>query len=577
MSNPSSQLRTLDWARPLIRVAAAALVLIGLAGVVAGYLLPWSRFDPAGGNYPPVALRGAIAVLGPGLSVLAVVLRAVWVRRVAALGALAVAAFGVLQLITISRTQGYGPGGPLTILGALALAGGWLAGGPPVRATDRAGIQRVPGIIVLIGGAVLVGSLGWSGQHWFTEGRFVDATTAPARSGGPTGAPEGLAQQRWQRTLAADQLVGLVGRVLVVRDGHGVRALDAATGRERWHYLRSDLATANAAPAGDGRSVLLFYAQGRGVLAVSLEAATGHRRWVAQLDAPASDGWGVGTLVPAGPGVAAVELGGAHPARLVSATSAGSGSRAPKLPSGQPCTVSAVAAAAGTLAVALRCGADDSVVGVSAADGRQRWVWHPPYPDGYSSAEPLELTGAGTGVLVAYGESTRTSADGDPVAVALPRTGQLLDPATGQEGPAYRVTGRLLAAGAGTAVYLDGAAVGVELATGKVHWSTPLTVVAGFHPAAAAIAGGVAWLAFRGTPDSGRVNGDGGPLAVVALNLTTGQVTASRVLPADLSTCRPGTDGRTLCGQRPATVVAGAGVLVLAEQRDSQLALTALA
>src|SRR4051812_25888570 len=131
MANPPAQQGTLAWARPLTRVAAGALVLLGVVGVVAGLLLPWSRFDPAGAHRPPTGLLLACALLGPGLSGLALALDAAGARlapvarRVAALGALAVAAFAVLQLVTIRAIQGYGVGGPLAVLGAVALAGGW--------------------------------------------------------------------------------------------------------------------------------------------------------------------------------------------------------------------------------------------------------------------------------------------------------------------------------------------------------------------------------------------------------------------------------------------------------------------
>ncbi len=630
MANPPAQQGTLAWARPLTRVAAGALVLLGVAGVVAGFVLPWSRFDPAGGHWPPVGLRAACAVLGPGLSLLAAAVSAARrqpaapvgpagqpaapvgpagqpaapvgpagqpaapvgpagqpaapvgrvavrlapaARRVAALGALAVAAFAVLQLVTIRPVQGYGAGGPLTVLGALALAAGWLAGGPPLRPADRAGIARVPGWIVLAGTALLVGNAAWAGQLWFTQERFVDADPAAAVAPSPLRGPESLAQRRWQRTVSADQLVGLVGGALVIRDSHGVRGLDPASGRERWHYLRSDLRPVNAAGTADGRSVLLFYAQGRGVLAVSLDAGTGRQHWARQLNAPAADPWSAGTLAALPDGVAAVELDAGHPARLVDAGSPGAGRRAPRLPDG--CTVTGLAGAGDVLAVGLRCAGSDAVVGVAARDGAQRWRWQPPYPAGYTATEPLALTGAGTGVLVEYGERPQATGDG-PVVADVPRSGSLLDPATGTAGPEFRVPGTLLVAGASTAVYLDGAAVGVDLASGKVHWSTSLRPMAGFHPVAGRVTGGTAYLAWRAAPDDGRVNGDGGPLGVVALNLGTGQLTASTVLPADLSSCRPGSDGRTLCGQRPVTLAVGSGVLVLAEQRDTQLALTAV-
>jgi outer membrane protein assembly factor BamB len=578
MTNPPSRLATLTWARPLARVAAGALVLLGLAGVAGGYLFGWSRFDPAGGHHPPVALRVAIAVLGPGLTVLAGWLPARWLGRVAVLGALAAAAFGVLQLITITPQQGYGPGGPLTILGALALAAGWLLGGPPVRAADRATLQLVPALVTFLGTALLAGFAGWGAQHWYTEGRFVDASTGLASTAGAAAGPEGLAHQRWQRTLDAEQLVGLVGRRLVVRDEHGVRALDPATGRERWHYRRSDLATVNAVATADGRSVVVFYGQGRGVLAVALAAATGERRWTEQFNATAGAPWSVGALYPSGHTVGAVEIGGGHGVRLLDVSSPdGHGPEFPKLPAESACTVGAVAVSGDTLAVATRCSDGERVSAVAVRTGRQLWTWQAPYPQGFTSADPMELTGTGKGVLVEYGERGRPTDDGSPVAVAVPRSAVLLDPGSGAPGSAYRVAGSLLVAADGLGVYLDGAAVGIDLTTGSTTWTTPLPAVAGYHPVATAVLGMAAgYLLFRGPTDDGRMNGDGGPLGVVALNLGTGQVTATRILPADPATCRTGTDGRTLCGKRPAMLAIGEAALFVAEQRDGTLALTGL-
>jgi outer membrane protein assembly factor BamB len=573
MTNPPTSQRTLAWARPLTRVAAGALLLLGLAGLVAGYLLPWSRFDPGSAHLPPVALRIACGLLGPGLSALAVLRPAVWSRRVAALGALGVAAFGALQLITITPLQGYGAGGALTVLGALALAGGWLLGGPPVRAAELARVQRVPGLIIFVGSVVLVGFAGWGAQYWFTEGRFVDADTAGKAATSSTAAPERLDHQRWQRTLPGEQLVGLVSGRLVVRDKGGVRALDPATGQERWHYQRHDLTTVNAAATGDGATVLLFYGQGRGVLAVALAAGSGQERWTRQLDTSPSAPWNVGTLIPAADAVAAVELGGGQGVRLVGGDHLG-GAHPTALPAAG-CSVSSVAAAGNTVAVAVRCADGEQVLGVSAGSGRQLWSWRPPYPTGFTGADPLQLTGAGTGLLVEYGERGRATDDGTPVASTVPRAAVLLDPA-GRAGPEHRVSGLLLLASGATAVYLDGSAVGIDMGTGTQVFSTPLATVAGYHPVASRSAAGTGYLLFRGPNSSGRINGDGGALAVVALNLGTGQLAASRLLPTDQGGCHPGSDGRTLCGQRPATLAVGAGAVFLAEVREDDLALTAL-
>ncbi len=545
MTNPPTGLRTLAWARPLTRVAATALVLLGLAAIIGGELLGWSRFDPAGGHFPPVGVRVGMGVLSVALAAVALVWGGRW-RQVAALGAVAVLAFGILQLITITPHQGYGLGGPLTILGAVALAGGWLLGGPPVRPAERTDIQLVPGLIVLLGTALLVGFAGWGAQHWFTEGRFVDSDTSGAPGSTVAAAPDALDHQRWQRVLDGDQLVGLASGVLVIRDDAGVRGLDPATGKERWHYQRSDLSSANAVTTADGKTIVLFYVQGRGVLAVALNAGTGAQRWTRQLNATKTTPWNVGTLVAAGSQagnkqaggqqIGAVELGGGHGVRFTGVDGAGAAPEFPAFPAGQACTVSAVAAAGDTVAVAGRCAGTEAVAAVSARTGKTLWTWQPPYPSGFTSADPLLLTGTGTGLLVEYGERAQATTDGVPVAVAVPRSAVLLDPASGKPGPAYRLGGTLLLAQGSTAIYLDGAAVGVDLSTGSPRWSTPLTVVAGYHPVSAGVAGGTGYLVLRGPNNDGRMNGDGGAIGVVALNLDSGQQVASRILVADPTT-----------------------------------------
>jgi hypothetical protein len=363
---------------------------------------------------------------------------------------------------------------------------------------------------------------------------------------------------------------------MLVRDDDGVRALDPATGRERWHYLRSDLSTVNATVSADGATVVLFYAQGRGLLAVALAGATGEHRWTEQLNSAPAHPWSAGTLVAVGSEVGAGAAGDGHGVRLLGVGSADTGPEFPAFPAGQGCAVSAVAAAGDTLAVASRCAGAEAVAALSTRTGRQLWTWQPPYPDGVTVADPVSLTGTGTGLLVEYGERSRDTGDGVPVAVAVPRTALLLDAATGQAGPGYRVTGALLLAQGSTAVYLDGSALGVDLGTGTTRWSTPLTVVAGYHPVAATVAGGTGYLVFRGPNNDGRMNGDGGPLGVLAVNLDSGQLAANAVLAADPASCRAGTDGRTLCGQRPVRVVVGDGAVVVAEQRDTTLVLTAL-
>jgi outer membrane protein assembly factor BamB len=124
---------------------------------------------------------------------------------------------------------------------------------------------------------IVVATLLWRGS----DAAATESTTA-APADIPTGTPAGAVSESW--SAAADFPSGTVvedGRVLV-GSTHGVRALDPVTGKEAWHYTRS-----NARMCGltvtDGVAVAVFATEKRCDEAVALHADTGERAWTRSL------------------------------------------------------------------------------------------------------------------------------------------------------------------------------------------------------------------------------------------------------------------------------------------------------
>jgi outer membrane protein assembly factor BamB len=120
---------------------------------------------------------------------------------------------------------------------------------------------------------VVVATLLWRGS----DAAATSSTTArPA--GVPSGAPAAVVSEAWSGSgdpLPADVVEG--NRVLA-GSPHGVRALDAATGAEAWHYTR-DNAWLCGLTATDGVAVAVFRTADRCDEAVALDADTGVRVW----------------------------------------------------------------------------------------------------------------------------------------------------------------------------------------------------------------------------------------------------------------------------------------------------------
>jgi outer membrane protein assembly factor BamB len=121
--------------------------------------------------------------------------------------------------------------------------------------------------------AVVVAALLWRGS----DAAATESTTA-APADVPPGTPAGAVSQAW--SAPGDPLpedVIEAGRV-IVGSAHGVRALDAQTGEEAWHYTRSN-ARLCGLTATNGVAVAVFRTENRCDEAVALNAGTGVRAW----------------------------------------------------------------------------------------------------------------------------------------------------------------------------------------------------------------------------------------------------------------------------------------------------------
>jgi outer membrane protein assembly factor BamB len=120
---------------------------------------------------------------------------------------------------------------------------------------------------------VVVGTLLWRGS----DAAATSSTTAAAPRVAETAPADELAQA-WSRSgNPMPRRVVEGGRVLAA-DPHGVRALDAATGEEAWHYTRANARLCDVT-AVDGVAVAVFRTENRCDEAVALDAATGVRTW----------------------------------------------------------------------------------------------------------------------------------------------------------------------------------------------------------------------------------------------------------------------------------------------------------
>ncbi|MGY1813484.1 PQQ-binding-like beta-propeller repeat protein [Blastococcus sp. SYSU D00820] len=120
--------------------------------------------------------------------------------------------------------------------------------------------------------AVLAALL-WRGS----DAAATESTTA-APADVPDGTPAGAVSERWTVDAAeVPRRFVQAGRVVLAVE-HGVRALDAVSGEEAWHYTRSNARLCDLT-AVDDRVVAVFATEDRCDEAVALDAGTGVRQW----------------------------------------------------------------------------------------------------------------------------------------------------------------------------------------------------------------------------------------------------------------------------------------------------------
>jgi outer membrane protein assembly factor BamB len=498
------------------RTAGLVLVGLGVAGIVAGLVLPWAR---SGGQYPDGAVIAGIALLGPLLGGARLAAGHLGHRAPSIAASAAALVAGVVaadSALDVPPNAGVGLGGPVTIAGAVTAALGWVLVAVGARLAPK--LPR-PVLIVVATTAVLL-ALDGVGVYWAVEGRFVDTTTSAA--GAPPAAEPRLDAERWHTTGSGGAVLAVSGARILVRDSRGVQAHDARTGRPAWHYLRSDGTVATAGLAGE--TVLIAYPIGEGVLVVGLDAQTGAERFSRRYR---SESWRPKTVVSTEDGRTAVFVGSGPDAGDVVAVDTGTGAARwtwrPERDGG-PCDVVGAAPGGPVVGLALRCrakGVDDVVLGLSTSDGRERWDWHASYTSEVTRGAELAIDASAAGFLVRYGTEPRR-------AIVLAADSGV----TGAGfGPDRSGTGELATVVNEHAVYFQRAAEGADLTAidtrlGTVAWRVQLPQLITWRLVAARATPARAYLLLTTSqPETAS-----GPLRLVALDHTDGRVVGDHSL-----------------------------------------------
>jgi hypothetical protein len=281
---------------------------------------------------------------------------------------------------------------------------------------------------------VVVAALLWRGS----DAAATESTTAP---------PAGAVSVTW--TAEGDPVPESPvqgGRVLL-GEPHGVRALDAVSGEEAWHYTRSNARLCDVT-AVDGRAIAVFATAGRCDEAVALDAGTGVRQWTRNLDlrpdASLTSAPGM-VLATAPTGVVTIDPG-SDTLRWRADASPG-------------CRIEDGAAGSSAVVLLESCGGTARLRGLDRGDGKQAWSTDLPLA---GDGGAVELAGAGRLVAVVAGAELRLF-DGDGALPAVP-----LPPATPDDAApaAVEASGTLL-------VWARGTTVAVAQADGRFLWSEP--------------------------------------------------------------------------------------------------------
>lgn len=395
---------------------------------------------------------------------------------------------------------------------------------PPDLAARRRRSRRVYGAVVLaalVAVGLTMGIVIGTGEA--AHARLVTGTAAPTVPGG-TVRPAPTQVWHTDDTAARDNPLW-VGTV-VTSSTHSLVGRDAATGRVRWSYTRSDVTVCDAAQR-DGRAFVLFGHEERGAFICdelsTFDAETGARGWFRTLP----DTSGQGTFMFGGTGLVVAFPQSFHAMRASDGVD-----RFPMVTTtGADCRFTAVVAGVSGVLASERC-----------TDGEHLALWS---NDG-AKDQPQRLwrVGVSQGVT-AVGETTVGAFAYSPVSGTLSRysvdTGSTqsaptLDPATTGPVRSTQVIGNDLLLGLGDRVY-------DVTQSGTVSWSAaaagPPTTTGGDVPQVL-------------VPTSGGVQ---------VLSLDTGQGVASYTLPAG-SSGPSGSGSAPAGGSGPRVYAAGGGLLV---------------
>ncbi|MFW3173115.1 PQQ-binding-like beta-propeller repeat protein [Geodermatophilus sp. CPCC 206100] len=287
---------------------------------------------------------------------------------------------------------------------------------------------------------VVVAALLWRGS----DAAATRSTTADP-AGVPAGTPAGAVSTSWSAsttTAGGTARPAVHGGRVVVADGHGVRALDVATGETAWQYTRANARLCDWTLAGSV-VVAVSGTEDRCDEAVALSTDTGVRSWTRNVDFRADV-----TLTSTDRIVLA-----ASPTGVVTLDPVGDNTRW-RQPAGEGCRIVGADVGEAGVVVLQRC-AGSAALQLRLFDGFQGGaLWSRDVPEGTT------LAGVGPTVVVAGTDGVQllAAADGAPLGSPLPGA-----------------TAQVTAIGDTALVLADGLLSAVDQAGGAVRWQVPAT------------------------------------------------------------------------------------------------------
>lgn len=253
----------------------------------------------------------------------------------------------------------------------------------------------------------------------------------------------------WSSDAVVDDQRIVASNTVITATDRGVRGLDAQTGEERWHYLRSN-ATMCDFTVLDDVVVAIFRTVGRCNEAVALEAGTGVRRWYRNVGFSEQL-----SLLGSGTAVLAATPGG-----IAVMDSVGNSIRWRYNPP-QGCELSSIGIGSSGVVVLERCTTGTTwLAEFELYSGDQQWRVPPPPGD-------VTVLGADGVVSLLVGEQLTTLSA---------RTGQTLSTLTTTAGSEESAAAALAGQPGGRGiplVYVSGQLFAIDPTTGGQLWSVP--------------------------------------------------------------------------------------------------------